>query len=341
MTSPGPNSGTYEALYVSPHDDDVLASCPGRMLSERAQGMRALVVVAFSGPSRQGPGAAGQALARLGLDVERLGFAPAPERSGFYDSYMRRTFERDPEDERVLAGLAGRLTALVLQTKARHIYLPLGADGHVDHKISLEAGLRAVHEVTGRNVFLYEERPHALLPGAIRIRLGELAVRLPPAAADIHDGASLARVAVSFSRAPFLAGERLALWERVRATGRVAASHRASAPGIRRGPWACACSRFWRRWTRRTSKACWASSRAPSRTSSSASVRASAWHETRRAMRGGSRAAPTPSATGCCCRLATRAAWSRFRYWREPRMPARDRAFPGPPSGPDPGATAC
>lgn len=228
MTSPGPNPGTYEALYVSPHDDDVLASCPGRMLSERAQGMRALVVVAFSGAPRQGNGEAGGALVRLGFDVERLGLAPAPERSAFYDSYMRRTFERDPEDERVLAGLAGRLTELVLQTKARHIYLPLGADGQVDHKISLEAGLRALHEVTGRNVLLYEERPHALLPGAIRIRLSELAARLPPAAADIHDGATLVRVAVSFSRAPFLAREGLGLWERARATGRMAASHRAS-----------------------------------------------------------------------------------------------------------------
>lgn len=228
MTSSGPNPGPYEALYVSPHDDDVLVSCPGRMLSERAQGLRALVVVAFSGEPRQGRGETGQALARLGFDVERLGLAPAQERSGFYDSYLRRTFERDPEDERVLADLASRLTALVLQTKARHIYLPLGADGHVDHKISLEAGLRALHEVTGRNVFLYEERPHALLPGAIRIRLSELAVRLPPAAADIHDGASLARVAVTFGCAPFLAGERLGPWERARATGRMAASHRAS-----------------------------------------------------------------------------------------------------------------
>ena len=228
MASLDPKSpGPYEVLYVSPHEDDVLVSCPGRMLSERAQGLRVLVVIVF-GSAGRGDGPAPSSLEKLGFDVLRLGLPPAHERNAFYNSYTRTTFERHLEDDRVQADLVGLLEELALQTKTRHVYLPLGADGHVDHRICHEAGLRALHDVTGRNVFFYEERPQALLPGAIRMRLGALGARLPPAAADVRDDASLTRVAISFNLAPFLAAERLGLLERARATGRVAAGYRAA-----------------------------------------------------------------------------------------------------------------
>lgn len=229
MTGPDPTRRSfYEVLYVSPHEDDVLVSCPGRMLSERAQSLRVLVVIVFSGAAGEARGGSEQTLRRLGFDVSRLGFPPAAERSDFYDSYTRTVFERDSEDSLVLDDLANRLSELARETKARHVYLPLGAGGHADHRICHEAGLRAFQQETGRNIFFYEERPQALLPGAIRIRLGELGARLPPAAADIGDDASLARVAFSHGRAPFLAAARLGLWERARATRRVAAAYRAA-----------------------------------------------------------------------------------------------------------------
>jgi hypothetical protein len=228
VTSPDANShGTYEAMYVSPHEEDVLVSCPGRMLSERAQGLRVLVVVPFSGAARHG-GPPEDALARLGFDVMRLGLQPARARNAFYDSYSRTRFERHAQDDPIVAGLAQQLMELALRTKARHVYLPLGANTHVDRKLTHDAGLRGLVETTGRNVFFYEERPQALLPGAIRTRLSELGARLPPAAANIRDDPSLARVALSFNRAPFLAAERLGLLERARATRRVAASYRAA-----------------------------------------------------------------------------------------------------------------
>jgi hypothetical protein len=213
-------SGVYESLYLAPHEDEVLLSCPGRMLSERAQGLRVLVVIPFSRQNGPGP------LEQLGFHALRLGLQPAPERNAFYSSYTRTTFERHLADDPVQDELGRRLEELALQTKARHIYLPLGADGHVDHRLCHDAGLRALNEVTGRNVFFYEERPQALLPGAIRMRLGALGARLPPAAADVHDDASLTRVAFSFNLAPFVAAERLGLLERARATRRMAARYR-------------------------------------------------------------------------------------------------------------------
>jgi LmbE family N-acetylglucosaminyl deacetylase len=190
------------------------------MLSERAQGLRVLVVIPFSGEN--GPGA----LEKLGFDALRLGLPAAPERNDFYNSYTRTTFDRHLADDGVQDELMRRLEDLALRTKARHIYLPLGADGHVDHRLCHDAGLRALTEISGRNVFFYEERPQALLPGAIRMRLGTLGARLPPAAADVRDNASFTRMAVSFNRAPFVAAARLGLLERARATRRMAAGYR-------------------------------------------------------------------------------------------------------------------
>ena len=92
MASPDPrNPGQYQALYLSPHEDEALVSCPGRILSERAQGLKVLVVVPFAragDEARAGDGA----LEQLGFDTLRLGWKAAPERNTFYNSYTRTTF---------------------------------------------------------------------------------------------------------------------------------------------------------------------------------------------------------------------------------------------------------
>ena len=41
-----------DSVYLSPHLDDVAISCPARILEERAEGRRVLVVTLFS----KGPG---------------------------------------------------------------------------------------------------------------------------------------------------------------------------------------------------------------------------------------------------------------------------------------------
>lgn len=215
------------SLYFSPHEDDVLLSCPGRLLAERAQGASVVVAVAFSSDGSPEAGAAGRALTEMGIELAGLGFAPAPERNEFYRSFTRACFERHSEDAQLLPELSERIRELVLRTRARHVYLPLGAAGHVDHKLCHEAGLRALHDATGRDVFFYEERPQAFVPGAIRARMSELGARLPPVAADIHDDPSTARAFLSFALAPFLRTERLPAAERVRAARRFARGLRA------------------------------------------------------------------------------------------------------------------
>jgi hypothetical protein len=51
----------------------------------------------------------------------------------------------------------------------------------VDHILAYEAAVRAFATEAGRNLFLYEERPEAFVPGAVRTRLALMGARLPPA----------------------------------------------------------------------------------------------------------------------------------------------------------------
>jgi hypothetical protein len=53
--------------------------------------------------------------------------------------------------------------------------------------------VRAFATESGRNLFLYEERPEAFVPGAVRTRLALLGARLPPGAVKAAERAGLLR----------------------------------------------------------------------------------------------------------------------------------------------------
>ena len=89
--------------------------------------------------------------------------------------------------------------------------------------IAYEAALRAFASEAGRNLFLYEERPEAFVPGAVRTRLALLGARLPPGAAKLADGASVVRHLWRIGEPERLRGEA----DPARARG----SPRASRPG--------------------------------------------------------------------------------------------------------------
>src|SRR4051794_30688510 len=62
--------GRYDCLFISPHADDILLSCTGRMLWERDRGQRVLAVVVFAATTTNANDLA--ALDRLGIDELRL-----------------------------------------------------------------------------------------------------------------------------------------------------------------------------------------------------------------------------------------------------------------------------
>jgi LmbE family N-acetylglucosaminyl deacetylase len=185
----------YDRIYLSPHLDDAVLSCGGRIWQQAENGQRVLVVTVFAAPPKAtaplSPFA--QALHR------RWGEAHAPARRlredfealhrlgavGRHWPYTDCIYRQGPggeflyPDEAALWGpiqspetdlvreLARRIVDLSASPDAR-IYAPLGAGRHVDHRI-----VRQAAQASGRAVRFYEDYPYAEDPQAVKRALGE------------------------------------------------------------------------------------------------------------------------------------------------------------------------
>jgi hypothetical protein len=78
-----------------------------------------------------------------------------------------------------------------------------------------------VPESPGREVFFYEDRPYAFVPGAVWIRLGQLGARLPPAAA-VSEGLGLLQYMLRFQMAFYVRAHASGLRDRLKCTGAAA-----------------------------------------------------------------------------------------------------------------------
>ncbi len=170
----------HDSLFVAPHGDDVALGCPARLQYECERGRRVLVLALFErvGTSTR----AARAARDLGASYVAAGLPPARDRRAQRAPSSRVT-ERGPEDEDIAFEAARLLAEIGPSTQAVHIYAPLGLGNSIDHLLTYEAGVRAFATESGRNLFLYEERPEAFVPGAVRTRLALLGARLPPGAA--------------------------------------------------------------------------------------------------------------------------------------------------------------
>jgi LmbE family N-acetylglucosaminyl deacetylase len=172
-----------DLLVLSPHLDDAVLSCGGRIAETTARGGEVLVVTVFTAdepaepPSRLAADLrrwwrlpAGEvmaarrredaaALARLGAGLLHLGLPEAPYRLAapgrpFYGELARLFGEPDPEDRDALVGTLGARLAQ-LPTAALRL-APLAVGGHVDHRL-----VRAAVEAGGGPAAFYEEFPYA------------------------------------------------------------------------------------------------------------------------------------------------------------------------------------
>jgi LmbE family N-acetylglucosaminyl deacetylase len=211
-----------DSLYVSPHGDDVLLSCAARLLSEVERGLRVTVVTVFGGRGGSRHPAADAAFDRLGVRRVNLGLLEASDRHASYAAFEALTARGHPDDEGVADVVADALADVGHRSRAGQVYVPLGVGGHVDHRLGHEAALRSFESGERRNVFLYEDRPEAFVPGAVRMRLGHLGAQLPPGAVRAADDTSLAAFLLRFHVGPALRGDLKGWGERARGA-RVAA----------------------------------------------------------------------------------------------------------------------
>ncbi|MBN2369387.1 MAG: hypothetical protein JXO72_02755 [Vicinamibacteria bacterium] len=212
----------YDALFLAAHEFDAPLSSAARLTHEARLGKKTLVAILFDGGQDHERAAA--ALTHLGVDQIRLRLPPAAQRSSRYSSFSARMFGREErEDSRAVDLLWPILDGLRIQTRARHVYLPLGA-GEVDHRLVQDVGFRIFDVGAVRNVLLFEERPYSFSPGAIRMRLAQLGSRLPPALTDIGDTGCLIRMLWGALTASHLKHHARGIRSRARYLCRLAAS---------------------------------------------------------------------------------------------------------------------
>ena len=170
----------YDHVYVSPHFDDVAASCSGRILKQIQGGESVLVVTVFTARATQQPAITNKALsAILDYDRRRSEDKRAMQRLGvdfvwlevpevlfrFHPPWMRYwpSYRATPNNRRLCNQLTRRLEEICLQTACTTLVLPLGVGQHMDHQILYQAGLTLLH-AQGRKarIVFFEELPYAI-----------------------------------------------------------------------------------------------------------------------------------------------------------------------------------
>ncbi len=167
-----------ELLYISPHLDDVVFSCAGKILQDVASGCNVTIATVFSSGSeqvseeyRERKAEDKRAIEMLGAQCAWMEFPDAPFRSGFYNSFRRIILERDSNDNiEYVIQLRRAIEHLAVSLGAEEIYAPLGIGTHIDHRLVFDAA----SGLSGRSITHYEERPYAFARHAAQMRLRSL-----------------------------------------------------------------------------------------------------------------------------------------------------------------------
>lgn len=208
------------ALFLSPHLDDAILSCAGRIQRHVAQGHEVVLLTVFShaDPLDTADWAARRredhaAATRLRAHTRWLGLPDAPFRDPAYTDFDAITGPHAPGDaawrSRSIAILRNELDA----RPPAALYFPLGVGDHVDHRLVHEATveLLADRPELAPLARCYEDHPYALVEHAIRRRLDALALHAdapdlhgppPPAAAHLTALAAVPHIATYLPPGP-------------------------------------------------------------------------------------------------------------------------------------------
>lgn len=253
-----PVAETAVHFYLSPHFDDAVFSCGGRIWTQGQAGEKVVVVTVFGGAPEAGAALSSYAQelqARWGEPVEGVRRRQVEDVRAitllgamrtywpYLDCIYRRTSRGDlpyvgedalwgkidTSDADLIGELGRRIAALPLVSDGR-LCVPLGVGGHVDHRI-----VRQAAELSGHPLTYYEDFPYARDGLAVKAALAHAAWE--PEVVELSDQALRAKIAAmacyGSQLSTFWAGH-----------DHMAASVRASAEETGRGAPA---ERYWRR----------------------------------------------------------------------------------------------
>lgn len=168
-------------LYISPHFDDAVFSCAGKIIENVKNGDRVVVATVFTGCSDMHSEDCAKrslennkALEILGAEGFCLAYRDAPFRQTFYHSFQHIVLERHPrDDENFVRSIGASLNQLCKRIHPHYIYSPLGVGTHIDHRLTFEA----VTQHLNAPIIYYEDRPYAYTTHAVSARLNELGVQ--------------------------------------------------------------------------------------------------------------------------------------------------------------------
>lgn len=161
-------------LFLSPHLDDAVLSCPVSI-----QRSRAVIATVFSeGPVHQLRREEDHRAAdTLGARVLHLGFTDAPFRSEEYRSFEGILFSTGCEYTTAKAAVAAELADTVGALGPARVLAPLAVGNHVDHRLVRDAALASVPPDL---LWWYEDRPYSFIPEQVAQVLGNPPNPLPP-----------------------------------------------------------------------------------------------------------------------------------------------------------------
>ena len=185
----------YDHVYVSPHFDDVAASCSGRILKQLHQGESVLVVTAFTAKAPQKSPAVSSALKpMLNYKHRREEDGTAMQRMGTDYLWLehpeilfrnQKPWARYWPHYRAGSGntmlchkLISELQEICRRTGCADLILPLGVGQHMDHQILFQAGIKLLQDKNRRvRIVFYEETPYALFASLLTYRLKKIGIQ--------------------------------------------------------------------------------------------------------------------------------------------------------------------
>lgn len=192
-------NAAYQHVYFSPHLDDVVLSCAGRIARQTGAGDRVLVVTIFAGsagsaaappPARSGTWDAfrdvaarrredRRALETLGAEHRWFDYADAIQRHRRYASVIGITAPRPRREAPLQTRVAAAIEEVSRQHPAATLYFPLGIGNHVDHQLVSAVGLERQRIEARRpcGLLFYEDTPYVCIPHLLAQRFDQAGIR--------------------------------------------------------------------------------------------------------------------------------------------------------------------